>query len=247
MKRINLVGSKEHWVYICLVLEGQLDLSASARFLSVSAAKDKTLEKSEPSGQVCLHELEDEQLMARLQAGELTALEVLYDRYAGLLLGIGTRMLRNTTDAEDVVQEAFLYVFRNSSSFKNYKGSVRSWVIMVTYSRVLNRCRQLKARNQFSNNASDQSALNVVASSGTDPERLCDLSYWRSRFLEALLELSAEQRDTLRMYFFEGYTLIEISQELCHPIGSIRNYYYRGLERLRKQLLRNGSSGRKDK
>jgi RNA polymerase sigma-70 factor, ECF subfamily len=212
--------------------------SASARFLSIATAKGKALGKSESSDQVRLRDLEDEALMARLQAGELGALEALYDRYAGLLLGISTRLLRNPTEAEDVVQETFFYLFRKHSAFKISKGSVRSWLVMVTYSRALDCCRQLKNRYQFNDGDPRRSVLNIIASSDHGPEKLGELSYWRSLLLEAFLDLSVEQRDTLRMHFFEGYTLLEISQKVGHPLGNIRNYYYRGLERLRKRLLK---------
>lgn len=185
--------------------------------------------------------------MARLQAGDLAGLEALYDRYAGLLLGISTRLLRNPTEAEDIVQETFFYLFRKHGSFEISKGSVRSWLVMVAYSKALDCCRQFKNRYQMNDADPRRSVLNIVTSSDRGPEKLCELSYWRSLLLEAFLDLSVEQRDTLRMHFFEGYTLLEISQKVGHPLGNIRNYYYRGLERLRKRLSKVTSSPQKEK
>jgi RNA polymerase sigma-70 factor (ECF subfamily) len=182
--------------------------------------------------------------MSRFQAGELAALEVIYDRYAGLLLGIGRKLLRDASDAEDLVHDVFLYLFRKKQLFDPSRGSVRSWLIMATYSRAFNHHRYLKSRKvQVSEDLENSQSAGVDNSIRREdhPE---DLFHWRSVFLQAFQELPEEQRQTLHLHFFEGYTLLEISQKLGHSFGNVRHYYYRGIDRLKQHLSENGVSSR---
>lgn len=216
--------------------------SASARPLSVIAStKDSASQEAVPSSSVPLRELADDAVMSRLQAGEVAALEVLYDRYAGLLLGLGARILRNSTEAEDLVQEVFLYLFRKNHIFDLSKGNVRSWLVQVTYSRAFNRYKQLKSQSYYDQGNGECPSRTLADDTILSPEEIGETSYWRDHLLEAFRELTAEQRETLQLFFFEGYTLLEISQRVGHSFGNVRNHYYRGLERLRKVLSRNGN------
>ncbi len=122
-----------------LAFGGYLGSSANARVLGATEtlkgikAVDSSLQLNVP-----LKELDDEALMCRIQRGDLEAFEVLFDRHSGLVLRVGTRLFRNGTEAEDLVQEVFLYLFRKSHVFDSSKGLVRSWLIQVTYSRAFN-------------------------------------------------------------------------------------------------------------
>jgi len=216
--------------------------SASAGPFPIAASKkEATPEHAAQPGSIPLNELADDVVMSRLQAGEVAALEVLYDRYARLLLGLGARILRNSTEAEDVVQEVFLYLFRKNHFFDLSKGNVRSWLVQVTYSRAFNRYHYLKSRSYYDRGNDECQKRSLADDKMLSPEEIREMSYWRGHLLEAFRELTTEQRETLQLFFFEGYTLLEISQKTGHSFGNIRNHYYRGLERLRKVLSRNGN------
>ena len=223
-----------------LAFGGYLGSSANARVLGATEtlkgikAVDSSLQLNVP-----LKELDDEALMCRIQRGDLEAFEVLFDRHSGLVLRVGTRLFRNATEAEDLVQEVFLYLFRKSHVFDSSKGLVRSWLIQVTYSRAFN---HRKSHNGHCREGlgSEKTSEIQAADPSPDPERLAELASWRSYFLEAFSSLREEQRKAIEMYFYEGYTLQEISQQTGYSFPSVRNHVYRGLEQLRIRLSEDG-------
>ncbi len=223
-----------------LAFGGYLRSSANARVLGATEALNEgKAEDSLLQLQVSLKELDDERLMRRIQQGDLEAFEVLFDRYSGLVLRVGTRLFRAAADAEDLVQEVFLYLFRRSHIFDSSKGLVRSWLIQVTYSRAFN---HRKSHNGHCREGlgSEETSQIQAADPGPDPERLAELASWRSYFLEAFSSLREEQRKAIEMYFYEGYTLQEISQKTGYSFPSVRNHVYRGLEQLRIRLSEDG-------
>src|SRR5207249_4725744 len=139
-------------------------------------------------------------VMRRIQHGDLEAFEVLFDRHSSLVLRVGALLFRNVTDAEDLVQEVFLYLFRSSHVFDSSKGSLRSWLVQVTNSRAFN---YRKSRNGHcrDRSGSDEILQLHLTDPGPDPEQLAELALWRSYFLKAFSGLRAEQRKTIQMYF----------------------------------------------
>src|SRR5438132_11932796 len=117
----------------------------AGRTLGGEAAEE---EVSARSPEASLRDLEDAVLMAQLQKGDLQALELLYDRYCGVILGVGSRLLRDAAEAEDLVQEVFLYLFRKSHVFSISKSSVGSWLIQVAYARAFDRRKWLRRRGR---------------------------------------------------------------------------------------------------
>lgn len=190
-------------------------------------------------------EVTDEALMCRIQGGDLKAFEMLFDRHSSLVLRVGALLFRNATDAEDLVQEVFLYLFRRSHIFDSSKGSARSWLIQVTYSRAFN-YRKSRNGHCHEGQGSEKIVQLQVTDPSPDPEELAELASWRSYFLEAFNNLREEQRKSIRMYFYGGYTLQEISQETGYSFPSVRNHVYRGLEQLRNRLSQDGFSIRRD-
>jgi RNA polymerase sigma-70 factor, ECF subfamily len=180
----------------------------------------------------------DERLLVYVQAGDRDALGILFDRYARLILSVGQRVLRDTAEAEDLVHDVFLFLLNKSALFDPTKGSARAWLARVTYHRALDRRKYLARRCycDASNNAGPLSkvANRVSSNLAESPE----LFYWQSYLQRAFDDLSEEQRLTLELYFFQGFTINEISQQLGKSPVNIRNYYYRGLERLRDLMAR---------
>ena len=109
----------------------------------------KLMEKL-PSAAVCsAADSDDETLLTCLQASDMEALGVLFQRYADLMLSIARRVLRDNDEAEDLVQDVFLFLFLKSKSFDPAKGSARSWLMQVTYHRAYDRRRYLCARSFY--------------------------------------------------------------------------------------------------
>ncbi len=219
---------------------GNLGSSANARMLSATEPlKDTGAEDSLFQFPVPLKELDDERLMCRIQRGDVDAFEALFDRHSSLVLRVGARLFRDATEAEDLVQEVFLYLFRRSHVFDSSKGSVKSWLIQVTYSRAFNHRKSRNGRCHDGQDSEEMIQLQVI-DPGPDPEELAELASWRSYFLQAFNSLRKEQREAIEMYFFGGYTLQEICQKTGYSFPSVRNHVYRGLEQLRIRLSEDG-------
>jgi len=101
-------------------------------------------------------EVSDEALIARLQTGDRDALALLFHRFAHPVRNVGQRILRDNAEADDLVQEVFLYIHRKSALFDSLKGSARSWIIQVAYTQALLRRRQLKSHGFYLSGITDK-------------------------------------------------------------------------------------------
>jgi RNA polymerase sigma-70 factor, ECF subfamily len=174
----------------------------------------------------------DEELMSSLQAKDSKALELLFDRYSGLVFGIALRILNDHSEAEEVVQEAFFYIYQKALIFDPLKGSAKGWVVQVAFSRARDRKAHLSRRGFYS--GTDIDSLDDTLLGRNDLERETGARLDFSQLQSAFEDLTHMQRQTLEMFYFEGMELREISERLHEPFGNVRHHFYRGLERLRK-------------
>jgi RNA polymerase sigma-70 factor (ECF subfamily) len=177
----------------------------------------------------------DEELMSRLQASDPEALKVLFDRYSRLVLGIAFRALRDYGEAEDAVQDTFLYLYSRAALFDARKGSAKAWIVQVAFHRALDRKSFLRRRGFYLGTEIDP--VHDTLLGATDLDREIGAKLNRAQLERAFAELPDEQRRTLEMFYFEGLELREIADQLNEPLGNVRHYYYRGLERLRKSAF----------
>ena len=191
--------------------------------------------------QVCVSDLDDETVMCLVQRGDREALGVLFDRYSRLIQSVGTRILRDAVEAQDLVQDVFLYAHRSSHIFDPARGPLASWLIQIAYSRAFTRREYLSARAKA--DCSRIEELADLESVDISLERLADTLSARDLVQKALLELTERQQQTLRMYFFEGYSLREISTKLDDSFTNTRHHYYRGIEKLKTILKASLASG----
>ena len=174
----------------------------------------------------------DEELMSSLQAKDSKALELLFDRYSGLVFGIALRILNDHSEAEEVVQEAFFYIYQKALIFDSLKGSAKGWIVQVAFSRARDRKAHLSRRGFYS--GTDIDSLDDTLPGHNDVEREIGTRLDFSQLQCAFEDLTHVQRQTLEMFYFEGMELREISERLHEPLGNVRHHFYRGLERLRK-------------
>jgi RNA polymerase sigma-70 factor (ECF subfamily) len=181
----------------------------------------------------------DEHLLARTSEGDREALSLLFRRYAHMVRALAERILRDASEAEDLVQEVFLFVFRKGALFDPERGSARSWLAQVTYHRAFDRRRYLVSRHFYSNLELQEAVFreeepatltrlyedSIEAALGRDALRRID---------EALSEA---QRLVIRLHFFDGHTLQEIAAVIGQSVGNVRNHYYRALEKMRKEVF----------
>ncbi len=175
----------------------------------------------------------DEVLILRLQEKDVEALGLLYRRYARLVYSVCARILRDSADAEDLVHEVFLCLYRRCSSFDPAKGSARSWLIQLTYHKCFDWRDYLKARHGYGQGIREEDAP-AARPQLTQESNPADLIIWTPRMKAAFRSLSKEQQLTLKLYYFKGCTFQEVAEELGYSYGNAKNHFYRGMERLRQ-------------
>ena len=179
------------------------------------------------------NQIDDESLMRSVQMGDCTALGILFERYYRLIYWVGLRILRNSDEAQDLVQEVFLYLHQRPALFDPSKGQFRPWIVQVAYSRAFNRAEYLRTR-EFVDYRDIQELVKLFKSTLQFDAQ--DTACLRLTFLDAFKDLTDLQRTTLQMFFFQGLTLREISEKLNETLANTRHYYYRGLDKLRSTL-----------
>lgn len=180
----------------------------------------------------------DDDLLVLVQSGDREALGVLFDRYARLVLSVGLRIIRDTAEAEDLVHDVFLFLLDKSNLFNPAKGPARGWLAKVTYHRALDRKKYLLRRSLYNSTGQD-AYIETATSNGADSP---EFSYWQSYLQRAFGDLTQDQRTTLELHFFQGFTINEISKKLGKSPVNVRHYYYRGLERLRCLMVHGESA-----
>lgn len=185
-------------------------------------------------------EATDETLIGRVQGGDHDALAPLFRRYARSVRNIGKRVLRDDSEADDLVQEVFLYIYRRCLLFDFSLGTARSWIFQVTYTQALIRRRQLKSHGVNLSVITDGSIEKELGQSeSVEYELTVEGFFGRNGWKNVWDSLTECQRETLRLHFYEGCTFAEIAQRLGQTYVNIRHHYYRGLERLRKHANEN--------
>ena len=184
-------------------------------------------------------EVPDELLMARVCDGDKEALASLFRRYARIVRGVAYRVLRDASEADDLLQDIFLLIHRKCSLFDAARGPAKFWILQMTYHRAIARRRYLNSRHFYTRVDLDDVGREL-ADPGTAALGLGDSSdglLGREGLQKILEELSENQRKTLHLFFVEGHTLGEIATKLNQTRGNVKNHYFRGLEKLRKQLF----------
>jgi RNA polymerase sigma-70 factor (ECF subfamily) len=175
-----------------------------------------------------IREATDEQLVEQVLAGFREALAVLFRKHARAVRNVAYRILRDESEADDLVQEVFLFLFQKAALFDRSKGSASSWIIQIAYHRAINRRQYLTVRQHYHASELQEACL------GTGEQRLFVDAVVAKTLLNRLREqVSIEQRQTLEFHLFDGYSFREIAEKTGQALGNVRNHYYRGLERLR--------------
>jgi RNA polymerase sigma-70 factor (ECF subfamily) len=185
----------------------------------------------------------DEILIARVCDGDREALGNLFRRYGRLVHTISNRILRDRAEADDLLQEVFLFIHRKCRTFDSSKSSARSWIVQMTYHRAIDRRRSLQSRHFYTRVHLDGATEVLDPRSATANEFVDDLV--GNTTIQRLLDrLTEDQRHTLSLHFYEGYTFDEIAAKLDQSLGNVRHHYYRGLDNLRKQMFPGKLPGR---
>src|SRR6185436_2049515 len=178
-------------------------------------------------------DLADEDLMQLVQRAEASAFEVVYDRHSGAAFSLAYRMCGARQLAEEVVQEAFLSIWRSGARYDRARGSVRTWILGITHHRAIDALRRGVVQDRH--RASDEGIEErFEAEERTDAEVAR-----REEALEvrgALVDLPEEQRRAIELAYYGGFTQSEIAEMLDVPIGTVKGRMRLGMEKMRGVL-----------
>ena len=191
------------------------------------------LRKGDDPGPSELRDLADEDLMQLVRRGDAAAFEVVYERHSNAAFSLAYRMCGSRAAAEDVVQEAFLSLWRSGARYDRARGSVRTWVLGIVHNRAIDSLRRSVVHDR--RRASDEGLEErFEARERTEVEvaRLDEAEEIR----QALRTLPSEQSRVIELAYFGGFTQTEIASMLETPIGTVKGRMRLGLEKMRAQL-----------
>ena len=181
-----------------------------------------------------LERLADEDLMPLLADKDPEAFEVFYDRHGGAAYSLAYRIVGDRKDAEDVVQEAFLSIWRSGARYDRARGSVRAWTLGIVRNRAIDALRRL------SGNAPkldfDDDAVIEQRTSSDRTEELAIQHESAEEVRGALRELPDEQSKVIQLAYFGGFSHSEIAEMLGMPLGTVKGRMRLGIEKIRTQI-----------
>lgn len=173
--------------------------------------------------------VEDAALVERVAAGDKAALSALYDRYAPLLLGVGLRIVGGRGEAEDLLHDVFLEVWKRAGDFDRTRGSVRAWLVTRMRSRALDRKKSPRMARAV---AYDEAKADRLVAASPEP----GASFERARVKAALATLPDDQRACLELAYFDGLSTAEIGAKLGCPAGTVKSRMSAARDKLRAVL-----------
>ena len=186
-----------------------------------------------------IHRLADEELMQLVQTGSPEAFELMYDRHGGPAFSLAYRMVGERVVAEDIVQEAFLSIWRSRARYQRDRGSVRSWVLGIVHHRTIDALRRNLVHDRRRASAEGIEERH-------EARELTDVEAARrdeARSVRAALEqLPDDQCRVIELAYFGGFTHVQIADMLAMPVGTVKGRMRLGLEKLRRGLSELGET-----
>ena len=181
------------------------------------------------------NELSDEALINAIAGGAVWAMEPLYQRYNRILYSLAYRMVADHQVAEDLLQDAFLAVWRRATSYSPQSGAVRSWLVSIVHHRTIDYLRGVRRRSVLKETTWEEAELD---------ERTAFPDVWdeawrsvqSSQVRAALVTIPTEQRMVIELAYFQGWTHTEIADGCQIPLGTVKARMRLGLQHLKKAL-----------
>jgi RNA polymerase sigma-70 factor (ECF subfamily) len=178
---------------------------------------------------------QDAGLMERVRRRDPAALQELYDRHAGVVYGLGLRILRDSTEAQDLVQDVFLHLWRRSDLFDAGRGAFLGWLVSLARNRAIDRVRAKRTRDKTADSYGMERETDT-APRQADPNEAAYVGELRTAVARALTVLPDAQRTALELAYFGGLSHTEIAERLETPLGTVKARIRQGMIRLRDLL-----------
>lgn len=176
--------------------------------------------------------------MGLVEAGDAEAFAAIYDRHGRMAYSLAYRMMGDKQEAEDVVQEAFVRVWRSAGGYRAGRGSVRTWILSIVRNRAIDQIRSHARRGRM------QDEVEASAPNSEPSEAFAET--WKNarqeQVREALNTIPHEQLKILELAYFSGYTHVEIAERLELPLGTVKGRMRLGLQKLRDYYQARGAA-----
>jgi RNA polymerase sigma-70 factor, ECF subfamily len=197
--------------------------------MTLGGTRTAPMSSVEPAG------ARDEELLLRVGAGDDGAFRELFARYASVANALAFRLVRQAQVAEEIVQEAFLAVWRTPERYDRTRGSVRAWLMGTVHHRAVDAVRREQAQRRRADQAA---AMGEGMAEDLTDEVLSAIDVPQERRLvrRALAELPEEQRDVIQQMYFDGMSQSQIAERTGLPLGTVKSRTLLGMRRLRAHL-----------
>ena len=175
----------------------------------------------------------DRNVLERVAAGELDALEELYDRYKTMAYSIAYRITNDASLAEDVVQDAFLGAWRNAAKYVEGRGSVKTWLLSIVHHRAIDAIRRRKPTTELPESTDAPPAALTAPDLWGEVSAGLDAEMVRA----AMAVLSPPQLEAIELAYFSGLTQYEIAERTGTPLGTVKSRMRLGLLAMRRVLV----------
>lgn len=186
-----------------------------------------------PSPDHDLARLADEDLLTLVERGDADAFELVYDRHARVAFSLAFRLLGDRQAAEDLVQDAFLAVWRGAGGYASARGAVRTWVLSIVHNRGVDRIRTMAAGARRLEALQGEAVIREAAPDAAD---LGVDNAMAANVRQEMDALPDEQSAVIRLAYYGGFTHQEIAEMLQLPLGTVKSRMRLGLERLRRAV-----------
>ena len=177
------------------------------------------------SSEIATGSMEDTDLLSRMAQGDENAMESVFRRYSSPVYSVALRVLHDSGQAEDVMQEIFLQLWRNPHAFVQNRGSLGAWLVVVTRNRSIDLLRRRKPTD---------STDDVVLASPVNVAEEAERNAMMDKVRGFLANLPQEQRKSLELAYFEGLSHTEIASRTGDPLGTVKTRIRQALISLRK-------------
>ncbi len=168
--------------------------------------------------------------LQRIGAGETPALGELYDRYIALMFPVAVKILGNKEEAEDVMQDVWMQVWRSAASYDPKRGAVPAWLLTITRTRALDRYRSRSARERREETVRTEATATAAPSNGVEKASS------RDAVRRAFEKLEPHHRQVLELAYWKGLSQSEIAETLSAPLGTVKSWTRQALRGLRDAL-----------
>jgi RNA polymerase sigma-70 factor, ECF subfamily len=170
---------------------------------------------------------DDFALLSRVRSGDQGAMTALFDRYSGVLYSVALRILKDPGQAEDIMQDIFIQVWRKPDSFASGRGSLGGWLAVVTRNRAIDLLRKRRPSD---------SVDDVILASKTDIAAEAERNVLMEKVRVVMADLPPDQKTSVELAYFDGMSHTEIAEKTGEPLGTVKTRIRLAMITLRKAL-----------